>query len=262
MTEWKSTPETPTFVIRREFRSWMVEKFPGWSEGASQSYSSDIQNSPFNAQTIKEIEKYEKLYESFKSVESRRVYLAVGHETFTDCTWCSEPSDYALYLAPRVLLSYVFMALCLGLGTMTARKAFWRLYGIIALTGSLIVEAYFLDQVAKSISNGQANRDSLLVSPNESHMDTVNFYRKIGFGCLCFVVWLIDGSDRLADHERLRGVIGAQMGIYGRLQGSRLARAAILGDSNLRSKFNEYHKQEQAHMEAMEKDIEYKVTSK
>ncbi|KAJ3411798.1 hypothetical protein HDV05_001697 [Chytridiales sp. JEL 0842] len=254
LTEWKSTPETPTFAIRREFRQWMAEKYGGWSEGLN--YQDP--NLPFSDPQKRDMETYEKLYESLKSVESRRTYLAVGHKTFTSCTWCRDSSDFAYFSLPSLLLSYVSMAICLGLGTMTHRKSHWRLYGVIALGGGLIVESYFFDQAIRGVTNGAANREDMLVSPNESYWDKVTYYRHVGFAILSFVVWVFDGSDSWTNEERLRGVINGQVNVYGRLQGARLARAAILGDSTLRAKFFEHYKQEQAHLEAMEKDIEFK----
>ncbi|KAJ3196796.1 hypothetical protein HK101_007627 [Irineochytrium annulatum] len=219
----------------------MTKTFPGWQEG---NYDMLPSHTAPVAQSM------EALYMSLRSLESRRLYAVVGHSAFTGCNWAAEPFDYVYWLVPRIVISYVCMATIIGIATMTQRKRFWRLYGSLILLGGVIYEGYELNLAIASI---QSNDNKPMVH----HVSTHYMIRCFAFAALSTVIYLFDKADEWTDAEKLKSVIERQRGIYKRLTSTRLAKASVLGDSSLRATFFEFHKQQQAHIEAMMNDEEY-----
>ncbi|KAJ3331009.1 hypothetical protein HDU76_004313 [Blyttiomyces sp. JEL0837] len=249
LSAWDIKPNTPTYVTRRNFRDWMTRAYPGWVEGVTTS--SGPGSSSFSEQDLIKMASFESLYESLKSQESRLYYFKFGHNAFTQCTWCKEGMDYSYYVIPEVVLSYCLMAMCLGIATMTFRKSPWRLYGTILLVAGVGYEIYLI-LISSLDSYVQAWSESMGSSP--TFWDHIALYRCIAFAGLAGVVCLVDQMSDWTTEEKMAMIIAKQRAIYGRMYVGRLARSAMMEDSQLRGVFNDHYKREQAHMEAMMKD--------
>ncbi|KAJ3218335.1 hypothetical protein HDU67_006107 [Dinochytrium kinnereticum] len=237
---WGVSAEASVFSAKKKFAEFMSLRYPGWREVGDRSGLSST--APIN-----EIEGLEAMFSSLKSQESRKLYTFFGHSVFATCTWASEHFDFVYCMLPAVLLSYASMAIVLGVGTVTEQKRFWRLYGTIALVAGIVVEAYMLNSGLNNI---------LVPDGAFRFVESASFYRRLAFAGLCIIVAAMDAGT-VKDSDRLQNVLEMQRGVFNRLAGTRLAKAAVFGDSQLRSKYNEYHRQEEAHIEAMHRSTEY-----
>ncbi|KNC98157.1 uncharacterized protein SPPG_06561 [Spizellomyces punctatus DAOM BR117] len=239
-------PESPSFVVRNNFRQYMSAKFPGWTqEGAYDLRQAD-------PATRDRVEELERLYELLKSTDNRRMYLRYGHDAFTKCNWCVEPSDFMIYIVPSLVLSYAMTMVFIGLGTLTWRKTQWRTYGAVALTGIAVVDAYviFLSEAALVDRHGVSS----------SLYDTMYGWRRWSFAALALAAAFIDKKDEWTEADILKDVLAKNQVIYNRAQAFRLARAATLSDGTLRRKFMEHYKEKEVLNDAVSRDLEYKET--
>ncbi|KAJ3105934.1 hypothetical protein HDU97_007280 [Phlyctochytrium planicorne] len=203
-------------------------------------------------QEIPKVEHMENLFNSLKSLESRRVYVFFGHSIFTSCTWAGDPHDYLYCAAPTILSSYVAMACIVGIATLSEAKQGWRLYGSIALIAGVVVEGFMLDSNLDMIGRPEGLY---------KYVETTRWMRQAAFALACLIFAAFDARN-VKDSDKLNAILDAQKGVYNRLFGTRLARASIFGDGQLRTKYSQYHKEEEAHIEAITRTTEYDTLRK
>ncbi|KAJ3286338.1 hypothetical protein HK104_009077 [Borealophlyctis nickersoniae] len=242
--------EAPTYVLRNQFREYMGRKFPGWTEEvADGTVAYGGAEWAKNPRLLAEAEALSRTYTSLRNVENRGIYLRYGHHTLTGCSWCKEDVDYAGYSMPGIVKSYAFALSCLGLGTVVWRKAQWRTYGTIGMTLMAGAEAYliYLDR------NVEFNDRGIAWSP-------FNFYyrvRCLAFAALLLLSAVVERKDEWTDGDILSEIVAKNQVIYNRQTAFKLAKAATLGDTNLRKKFMEFHKQQEAAKDAIDRDLEF-----
>ena len=169
--------DTPTWQFRNAFRTFMADKYDRWTEGSPSSLYGEDQA---------EIEEYETLYDLLKDTKNRIKYLNYGHNSFVNCDFCVENTDYFFYSLPDVLVVYVVCMWIVGFATMSSFKKSWRTMACIA--ASIIL---FFDIIA--ISAG--TEEKMSVSPfSYSHL-----FRRLLFGTLFTVLHLFDRKDFALD---------------------------------------------------------------
>ncbi|RKO93167.1 hypothetical protein BDK51DRAFT_43121 [Blyttiomyces helicus] len=243
--------EAPTYVLRNAFRRHMAARFPGWQEGADYAAALESQGlPPPAAQLTGQVQELERAHELLKPVSSRLQYLAVGHDAMVSCTWCVEPSDHRLYILPSIAASYVLALLALGAGTCVWRKARLRRHGILALGSMAIVDFYYLllrsPPLTELAAAQSAFNDALLA-------------RRLAFVVLSVVAAFADEKDEPSEESLVHDISTRLQECWTRGQAFRLARAATLGNGNLRKKFMEFYKEQEAANDAIVNDVEYKV---
>lgn len=151
------------------------------------------------------------------------------------------------------MLSYMITFICLGLGTMTWRKSNWRLYGFLFLLAPMIIDSfcYGLMVLDPSLQLGLKSMNALF---NMTHR-----VRHFCVGVLFVLAALWNAKDVYTDMELLQETINKSGNTYARFMALRLARAAIFGQSQLRSKFMDFYKQKEAEKDAVERSVEYQV---
>ena len=226
------TADMPSYILRNRFRDWFAN-----IQSSSDPMELDTQ------------EKLTALYESLKSNERRKIYLTFGETAFLSCKWCKEESDYFIWILPSIIASYSFMLGVLGFATATRRKQYWRLYGVSYLAISAFIEF---------IMFYSGSRDELLADIPAGEFDVMDRYRRYGFISLLVVISFINIGEDWTPKEILAGIHSSHEIILNRITGLRFARAAILGDTNLRREFFEYYKEQEAHTELINSNEEYK----
>ncbi|KAJ3124876.1 hypothetical protein HK098_000814 [Nowakowskiella sp. JEL0407] len=234
---------TPYYIVQSRLREYMSATFPNWSESLSIEEKSALPNA-------QEILNFEELRLRLRTIEYRSQYLNFGHDAFVNCKWCVSDNDFKIYMLPYVLGNYGTAFLGLGLGTLSRKKSFWRLYVVFALSVSILFEIYVY------------GTDNFELIPNPSvTVSTFTLYyilRRGLFLLLASLVLFIDGPSSWTDAEILEDVIRKHQFMYSRSQGARLARAAALRDGNLRTRFLEFYKKAEAEDAAFHREEEYK----
>ncbi|TPX57404.1 hypothetical protein PhCBS80983_g03857 [Powellomyces hirtus] len=236
-------PEAPSFVVRNNFRAYMYRQYPTWREG---SPNTELTLPPEQSR----VSDLEKLYDSLKSADQRKSYLRYGHDAHTQCSWCSDPKDYLAFVMPSVMSSYAFMLGCLGVGTLTWRKALWRTYGTIAIAIIFLVELYMISLHEPTFVDKNGVSSSLF--------NGCFVMRHVAFAALALMAAAINKKDEWTDEDLLKDILAKNQVMYNRSQAYRLARAATLGDTGMRRKFMEYYKEREAVNDAVNRDLEYK----
>ncbi|KAJ3030726.1 UNVERIFIED_CONTAM: hypothetical protein HDU68_007937 [Siphonaria sp. JEL0065] len=188
------------------------------------------------------------LYSRLKTVEARRTYFQAGHTAFVACLWCDleNPTDFFLFSLPSILLEYIAVAIVVGVISSTERRSRWRLWGTVVLGVGGIAEGLCLLSPVSFLDSA--------VSPVET-----SIVRRLAFVLLGALMAWFDGSALITDDDKLVQLIEKQKLIFSRLQGSRLARSAILATSPLRKEYFKFHESNEAEVDALSKDEEYKT---
>ncbi|KAL0573301.1 hypothetical protein V5O48_008664 [Marasmius crinis-equi] len=125
----------------------------------------------------------DRLLKRLGSAEMRILYVKFGHETITNCDFCSTFFDYALYTATGVGLEYLREAAIIGLVTIKSTSLErYRSLAIGILVAAAAGEAYWLSSVVIPIP-----RDGRDVNPIMWY-DTLTLLRNILFLLLPLII--------------------------------------------------------------------------
>ncbi|KAJ3048080.1 hypothetical protein HK097_010909 [Rhizophlyctis rosea] len=256
LAEVGAPPDVPLYQLRNLFRSYMTTKFPGWEEPLQpSSYNPNPQPWTSDPSLLSQTLPLEKAYQTLRNTALRPLYLRFGHVALTTCSWCAETTDYALYSLPTVILPYITTLVALGLASAAPRKSHWRTYAVISV---LLLSA--IDALAIYTESTITLSDLHPRGKFSSRHNLFHGIRHLYFALLCFVGSLWENRSDWTDAEILGEVVSKNRAIVQRAQALRLARAGTLMDGNLRKKFMEYYREQEAGMEAVHRDEEFKAT--
>lgn len=161
--------------------------------------------------------------------------------------------DYSIYNLAHFGLTYAFALVSLGLCTLTWRKASWRLYGFFLLLVPLFVDltCYGLSTIDTIGLLDKKMQGSLFI--------TTYRIRHFSLAILFFFAAVWNQKDLYTDTEVIRDILKKNGSAYSRFMSVRLARATILGNGSLRTRFMDFYKQKEAEKDAVERDVEYQV---
>jgi len=118
---------SPSYVLRNAYRDYMLRVHPEWSETSTDNvYATNTA----------------KLYNRLRSVEERSLYVTHGHQAYTQCSWCTESSDYLIFRVPTILALYAIASVMLGLASSIRRKSHWRSLGFYFLIICFCVDGF------------------------------------------------------------------------------------------------------------------------
>ncbi|KAF9189237.1 hypothetical protein BGZ51_009762 [Haplosporangium sp. Z 767] len=200
------------------------------------------------------------LRERFKTHESRLIYQVYGQDALMNCEYCTERSDYLLYLVPEALTSYVSMAVILGLATsQTSHLNKYRTWGSAALVGIALLE-YTIINKGSDIGSLQS------FVRHEGYPVGIQGGQRLRHGGLAMLAIVLSGLlHRSArghgprdEVEILNDLCQAQEAMIQRHRALQLARVASLRDPLLRKQFVEYWKRREVEHGILVSDAEYK----
>ncbi|KAH9930510.1 uncharacterized protein BXZ73DRAFT_47739 [Epithele typhae] len=87
----------------------------------------------------------ESLLTRLESFDMRTLYVRFGQTVLQDCEYCNLFNEFALYAAPQLALGYGVEGAVVGLVTaVRSGREQWRPYGVAALVGAALAEAFWL----------------------------------------------------------------------------------------------------------------------
>ena len=241
--------DDPSYIVRNKFRAWMVTEFDTWTEGSGLSQ--------FNEEDKLKISGFEKMYDRLKAKANRKLYSNAGHDAFTNCDWCADQSDYFIYNLPSIGFLYLVMGAIVGLTSFSKRKDFWRPYGLMYLIVLFLIDLYVLSY---GLADLFSEMPELIESLPSSYSLAAFKLRFGGFAFISLMMIVINRSQTWTVSEILQDIFSSQQQVYNRYQAYRLAKASVLGDSNLRRGFFEFYKRQEAEKNAIFKTEEFKVS--
>lgn len=236
----------------------MAANYEGWTEGA------ELGRGRWSVEEEHDIQLLETLYDRLKSPASRQLYLTAGHNAFMHCSWCKEDVDFLMYAAPDVMAAYVYFFIVVGLGSMSSRKIGWRNYAATILAVTMSVDlciTFAADETLKKELHGSPSNMDHLLSPYVK-----GFYLRYAmFALVALLMWLFDdrsATTQLTDQDIVTDLAVQLRSVYNRQQAGRIAKAAALGNKDLRRTYFEWYKLKEADKDAVYRDEDFKVRKK
>jgi hypothetical protein len=176
-----------------------------------------------------------------KSKELRAVYVKFGEKALTGCDYCADDLDYFLFILPDVLAGYVGYAVLLGLLTALRSKRRWLPLGLVALAVLLAVEVL----VHFGTNLVQPDLYDLFfprAAPNALRYQKMDFVRRFFLVCFTAIALLFSNGGEEDLSDRINALGKAAAGILNKSHATRLQRAAVLQDAELRKQHMEHYR--------------------
>jgi hypothetical protein len=264
----KTSIDSPAYMVRNKFRQYVQDREsedPNFLEMLSyrkktiqESTDSELQGKIYSP--FKEIEEeyieLERLSMALRNNENRRLYAMFGSDGFK-CEVCGKNSYYrAAVIAPSILKEYLLVFFAIGVVSIFPHKKYWRY--ILSLICVLLM-AYEIFEWGFS----ESLTVELYAAPNDGNLLTrpeqMTSIRNIIFLIICLLAFVIDFSvfeDPVVGSLKL--VVQSVEAAAAKLQLSRLARMATMGDDTLRKFCWDYYRKTEQQSQHLFNDPQYK----
>lgn len=212
---------SPNYALRNAFRTHMSTHY-NWIEGQESS--------------AKDVKTKEVLYKRLLSKSERKIYLLVGHEAFSECSWCKDETDFLIYAAPKVLFKYFQFLIIAGLASLLRRKSFWKMISVTIVAILIILEILLF-------RFGFTEVLALMHYLQESQLSTfndMNQLRLYTLAILSVLVGSINRKDIWTESEKMESILLNASNVFDRRTAMELSRLAVLDSKKLRKRNFEF----------------------
>ena len=174
-----------------------------------------------------------------KSASNRKLYSRFG-ESFVDCKFCTEETDYHFYSLPPIVFHYVLFILAVGLITYIPWKSGWL---NISLLFSLVL---FLSELAIKFDLIDLDFDLFVWDVLALEYQKSATARCALLGGWLVVVLIFDNGFISSKNEKLDSVLQRSVVMLNQMQALALQRSSVMSDPRLCKEFVDYYKANEA----------------
>jgi hypothetical protein len=231
--EIQAETDSASFHIRRQFNTFMLSKYPG--------YSPSVSSDP-------EVLTLEKMCDLMVGTTYRNIYLLYG-ESLQQCLWCRKEVDFMLYSLPVVLVPYIPFLIIVGLCTMNWRRSPYRFWFAMGFLICFIIEIGILN----------ADEPQHHLWGNETQFNAVGIFRCASMSIALMVLYFLQ-SKEWTDAELLSKLLESVQYSRFRNQAADAISMAITKDQQLWKQYLKFQERVQTGRRRFHADTSVKVT--
>jgi hypothetical protein len=136
-----SSPDLRSYELRKVFQQVVVPKHIQNEDTYLTWWNSPYKPTVKDMAPTEELQALHLLSHRLRSTEGRTSYSKFGHSTLTQCAFCQDDKDYALFLLPNAITPYLVALTLIGFASINFYKEGWRFWSILILLALLTAQA-------------------------------------------------------------------------------------------------------------------------
>lgn len=181
-------------------------------------------------------QKYQCLFERLKSPTRRSTYLQYGQEAALDCNWCTDETDYSIFVLSMAAMSYCFFLILIGLVSTKKEKRSWRKILVVITVFLAVFESlYYL--APHEVASFDPYADIFSDASDVGLTQKLTILRHLFFGICLLLAILFDNGVSHSILDQISAISKQQDVVQDMISLERLQKSALVANKELRKHY-------------------------